>query len=735
MDLFNQEVEQENVEIKSVEAKSVSFKIDKEPLRIKKVVIQNYKNIAYLEIDTHGGESVLFEGQNGLGKSNRLEAIFWCITGNLPDGTSKSDKQEVKPKDSDNDVVTSVRIEFTRYGYTFERRLREKYTSKGEYNGTETTLLVNGGVEKNIKNAMTSLYDFLGVNDLVNRFAMDSTLSNFNVLELLYNAETIKNADYKLLRALVIDMVGEPNYMAVIKENELKYGRLTAELGLHANDLEATKKSLKYDIMDKQNGLRQQVEVAKGMVQSFDEEASKVVDEQELAHAKQETARINSEISELELELKGNQGNITLKYDKAISDLRNEIYARQGVIRQEHEKKLAELKDTKLEQELKDKRASRQTLQGQLNQANADIEDLNYNKKGIQRTIDSKQEEIRILDDVLERLSRDYELWLNPQDMGREFTCPHCNKPFFEHELDDHKKYVKKQLEQVDKDGQKTSEQQEALKEGIETLQGDIELINESITKAFDTKEQLEKNIAELDKAITALQQRINEQATKLPVLDLENDDTVKSLRDEINAQNEAKNKALVDFEGHREQLMDKITALNEEHDKYWVIVDQERMIDYNKEKAQQKRNQLKDLKNRLTDREELYTLVKELEKEMYQSLDTRISGKFGENIQFKLWKLNVSNDEYDTRLCDMYVRDSHGTLVNITRLNTGLYPIMIADFLSHVKAHYGIEKSFIFVDELASLDNEHKAKLLGYGEQVFATAVSESKTIEQNKL
>ena len=47
-----------------------------------KIVIENYRNIPYLEIRPKENGLVL-EGKNGVGKSNVLEAIYWAITDKL----------------------------------------------------------------------------------------------------------------------------------------------------------------------------------------------------------------------------------------------------------------------------------------------------------------------------------------------------------------------------------------------------------------------------------------------------------------------------------------------------------------------------------------------------------------------------------------------------------------------------------------------------------------------------
>jgi hypothetical protein len=150
---------------------------------------------------------------------------------------------------------------------------------------------------------------------------------------------------------------------------------------------------------------------------------------------------------------------------------------------------------------------------------------------------------------------------------------------------------------------------------------------------------------------------------------------------------------------------------------------------------ADDKRKELDKVNKDLINKNTILTLIKELEKDMYSRLDEKVANVFGENVSFQLYKLNVSNGEYDTRMCEIYVRDGHGTMVNIKRINTGMFPIRATEIIHKIKQFYNVSTSFVFVDEVASLDSEHKKLLLNYGEQVLATAVSESQTIQEKEI
>jgi hypothetical protein len=83
-----------------------------------------------------------------------------------------------------------------------------------------------------------------------------------------------------------------------------------------------------------------------------------------------------------------------------------------------------------------------------------------------------------------------------------------------------------------------------------------------------------------------------------------------------------------------------------------------------------------------------------------------------------------------DTRVCDLLVKDGNGTFVNIKNINTGNYPISALDFITRIKKHYGVEKSFIFIDEFGQIVGENITSVLGFGEQVLATKPSDKPKI-----
>ncbi|MCK9319965.1 AAA family ATPase, partial [Methanoculleus sp.] len=74
---------------------------------LKKVEIENYRGIES-ESFSVGESGIVFAGENGIGKTTRIEAILWCLADSLFDGSTNGLNSYLKPNGSSNDTVTKV---------------------------------------------------------------------------------------------------------------------------------------------------------------------------------------------------------------------------------------------------------------------------------------------------------------------------------------------------------------------------------------------------------------------------------------------------------------------------------------------------------------------------------------------------------------------------------------------------------------------------------------------------
>ena len=698
---------------------------------LKKVTIQNYRNIEYKEFALNG-KSLLLKGKNGLGKTNVLEAIFWALSGVLFNGVSLTDKQEIKPINSENDAITSVKLEYQYNSFTFERRVEQKWSKDGlTYKGTETTLLVNGAASKDQDSAINTLLNFLGMETIQNRFSKTPVLSKTSIFELIYNASSLRTLDYKEIRAMITDMVGEVDFKEIINSNAEKYTPLVKPLKEHGMDLQALKTDTRSKLFDKKVGLEKQASDLESTIKSFDEEGKKIVNSEDIKTANDNLNLLDKEIAKLESEKQTPLSDLITKSDTEITEKKLKIYERETVLRREHEQKIKTLQENPLEAELKSKQESLSTLKSEGISLNETISLKNNEKSRIESSVSSKKNEMESLEEKRQGLIVEYKKLKNPE-LKESYTCPECNEVFDIAETKEYKEKLQPKIEDVSKKGKETSQRIFGLKEGIETLKIDISVLDSTILDLQSKRNQLGKNIESLQTEILSLGSKVQQEKAKLPILDLLNDSVIISIKDEIKAIQNAKESILTNDTEHKQSINVKISELREKKKPYLDTINAEATARSYQKNADLKRKELALVNLEIQSQTDIEILIKELEKEMYQTLDGKVANVFGDNVKFKLWKLNVSNGEYDTRLCEIYIKDIEGRFAHIKNgINTGMFPVRATEIIERIKAFYKIPKSFVFVDELGSLDLEHVEMIKAFGEQVFATQVGENKPIE----
>lgn len=139
---------------------------------IKRVNIFSFKNIKNLVFDLGDGENLVIEGKNGLGKSNILNAIYWCLTGY--DLSGCSDNEEFVPYHKEDEVVD---VEVTTNVGKFER------TAKRIKGSLTQEIIIDGLPQNSLKEAEIEIDKRLGI--------------------LPYTLSTYSNKDFDLRRFLL----------------------------------------------------------------------------------------------------------------------------------------------------------------------------------------------------------------------------------------------------------------------------------------------------------------------------------------------------------------------------------------------------------------------------------------------------------------------------------------------------------------------------------------------------
>ena len=698
----------------------------KKPI-LKKITLQNYRNIDY-KVITVGEKGIIFQGRNGLGKTNIIEAVYRNMSGKLFSGVSKSDVQAVSPTYNPK-AKTSVKLEFDKDNFTFELISYEDYKKDGTYKGTAFDYYVNEALTKKGQ-ALDVLYHYLGIKELADKWSKDEK-SNIDLIDLLFNVNYIKKVDYKWLRALVIDMVGDVEFTNIINEKPVKYGKLVQPLKDEGLNLETVKAKYRVRKFGKANafGIDDKVLSVKEEIKNLEVKASEKYDLEEIKVAKSELEEIEKQIVDLKVKTKKGESELTSEIDLKISKLEQSILLEQNKIREEHNRVLESLKDTQLEKDIRSKEKTLSDLKNKQLSINQSLLDQTNIKNG-KLNIETQQK------NELERLTQSRQELLakwkeNKKPTTSEIlTCPKCNEPFSLNETKEHKHIVDEKLLQIETKGKEIAKNITDIKEILDNLEVEIGLINDNIITIQTERKQVESNIEILESEILTLKQKEKESDKNTPIINL-NSEKVTTLQNEIKTLKTKKESVLNDFLTVIKELNNQINELELKKEPLKQTLNKEIIIENYKKDLGLKKLELEKLQEEQIDIDDVLGLIKQLEQEKYTKIENKIKDTFGENIKFELFKENLDGS-VDTRVCVMLVKDIHGNFVRVENINTGLYPIRAIEFLEKVREFYNIPKSFVFLDELSALDTNHTKMLLNSGLQIIATRPSDSDVIEE---
>ena len=224
------------------------------------------------------------------------------------------------------------------------------------------------------------------------------------------------------------------------------------------------------------------------------------------------------------------------------------------------------------------------------------------------------------------------------------------------------------------------------------------------------------------------LRAQLNEQSSKnVPTLNL-NTKEVQTIVESIERLRTQKTTVLENLQQAIADVQNEIDELKNQRLPLEVILDKKRVQQANLNALSPKKLEFQKLNDDLTKTKELYALSKELLIATFKELERRVEVNFGKDVYFKLYEPNASDGgaTYKTSVCEMYVRDGADRLVPALAngVSTSMQEVRIVEFISRLKAHYGIGDSVILIDRLESLDEDKIAMLTQGGNQIITTAV-----------
>lgn len=158
-------------------------------IKFKKLVIKNFRNLNEFEINFNDNVTEIV-GENGLGKTNCLHGIIWCLFGKNIDDDKQFVISPIINGVEDNSITTIVKLIFDN-GYVVERTYKDRKTS-----------LKTGWVIDDKEN-------LVAITQSKFSSELEENLVEENTFKTLSNINYLPNLNWKDLKALIFNLIGD----------------------------------------------------------------------------------------------------------------------------------------------------------------------------------------------------------------------------------------------------------------------------------------------------------------------------------------------------------------------------------------------------------------------------------------------------------------------------------------------------------------------------------------------
>ena len=597
-------------------------------IQLTKLELTNYRNIEFASYDFSGNSKII--GDNRIGKTNTLESIYWLLTDKLLDGSS--DITAIKPlKDTKLEVKVRAIFDIDGKVVTLEKRYKENWVKT---RGT-TNIEMKGHVEACIHNGVPQP-TLKAYNQLVSEdfgFTQDAT-TKVDFMQMLINPYYLGNLgeskDWTELRAFIIKLVGDVSdddvakakpELAPIKDDlNALAGRIDQLKKKYSNEIDGIKTQItsedaQIDLLEKTpNPADDEVAVAKKCIEDHEEKIQALKNANGLDFASMEIGNkmndIKFRISELEKE-----------------DLKktNDNPEKNKLLSQKEE--LNEIAQANIQ-----KRADNLLLVGKLE---SDIFKYEHELGTYDRYRELLINQLKDIDSKIANIKTETE-------------CPVCHRPYDADKIESLIEEAKSKLEEEKQNLIAKGKDNKYLKERclakLETSKTDLD-------KANTAQEKIESEIKETADKI----EKLNEQISKVGVVEFTPNPEIEKLRSELNEleskYNESRENYLKGCQDNQVLIYQETEAMTPFkkvlYDREYYIRQMDVLGELRKartEHAQELANaeQKKELLNQF-----IYTKLK--------MLDENVSSVFGK-IKFQLIHENI-NGGFDA-ICKPYIYD-----------------------------------------------------------------------------
>lgn len=582
-------------------------------IQLKKLELTNYRNIEHAVYEFDGNSKIV--GDNRIGKTNTLEAIYYLLTGYLLNGSS--DIQAIKPQ-SNTRAIVSVEGSFDVDGTTItickkfgEEWAKQRNTGEEVMRGHFSELYYNGVKQGTLKDFNALFYNDFGITQ--------SETVKISFTQMLCNpffiGDLCEGEDWKEVRKFIIELVGDVSDEDVYAKEHLTV-QIKDEMTLANGRVDQVKKKIDAEI----KGLKESLIADDAKIDMLTK--TERPSESDVAVAKKAIEEIDTEIHRLQSPTGNHEAEVSIKGKIADIDM-----------------KIADLKTE----------ANKSTTVDELIHLGLERDDLFSRKSAIVGRIQNLNQNIKWSESKIERLKSE------KQDLLDEYhdlkdapivvdtVCPTCKRPLDSGMIEKAKADLidtnKTKMDIIVIDGKKKAAEIEAEEKNLNDYKAKV--VEEE--KALDN---IQKDIDTLNVKIEDLKAKQTPQA--------ENPEIAKLREEKAKLQNE-----LIEIQSNEQKARNSVSTqiyeLEQKKAPYQKVIDDVKHCDRLAEERVTCEKEKEIHNATLIKKEQLKDLVQKFTFTKLQMLDSNVSKVFG-NIKFQLIKENI-NGGFDS-VCKPFIYD-----------------------------------------------------------------------------
>lgn len=595
---------------------------------LKSLLLTNYRNIENAKLEFDGDSKII--GENRIGKTNTLEAIYYLLTDKLLN--NDSDLSAIKPlSDTTKEVRVQGVFDIDGKEVTLEKQYGEKWvktrgTTEVTMQGHYTNYLFNGVKQSTLKDYNKLFSEEFGITN--------DQFSKIDFVQMLINPFYLGNLGESLLwvefRALIINLVGDVSDEQVFAQNP-SLSIVKEDIEKHGGKLDQVKKKYANEIDALNNTIsnqKAQIELLEKTAKPSDDEialAKKGIEEHEAninllsnksidnasALIKEKIVDKRSEINRLQVEDFQNQRNNSKQ-----SEIKKEI--------SELEKAKTKHVDNKFELSMKEHGLDRE---------------INEKQDLIERSNQSRTKlliELKLCDEKLANV-----------DNQLEKVCPYCGSPIDEDKVEEQRKKLIQQLNEEKQSllniGKEEKKAREQASLDIEDLERTRNAIRVQIEGSESTIDSLNAQIEEKRKALDECEVEIVENPK------------IAQLKKEVEELNAELQQSQLDYQKGVQDNQQRVFEEKEAMKPYQKVLDDATYYERQMEQANSIRKDKEHFEKDLANTEQKKELLNQFIYTKLRMLDDNVSKVFG-NIKFQLIRENI-NGGFDA-ICKPYIYD-----------------------------------------------------------------------------